>query len=225
LQPNCGKFVLPDARFTTFALLMRREPARFAESAGGDALARLSTALGAVGRGKGPPPVERWHPPYCGEIDMRIAADGTWFYNGTPIGRPALVKLFASILRKDPERYVLVTPIERVGIAVEDAPFLAVEMAVDGAGPGRQLAFRTNVDDLVPAGADHPLRFERDPTGGVKPYLHVRGGLWARVTRALTYDLVALGETREVDGRAMFGLFAAHQFFAMAPASEAAGLP
>jgi uncharacterized protein len=224
LQPNCGKFVIPGPRSTTSALLMRQEPARSAAEGGGDALARLSAGLGAVGRGKGPPPVERWQPPYCGEIDMRIAADGAWFYNGTPIGRPALVKLFASILRKDPERYVLVTPVERVGIAVEDAPFIAVEMAVAGTGPGRQLAFRTNVDDLVEAGASHPLRFERDASGGVKPYLHVRGGLWARVTRALTYDLIALGDEREIDRRPVFGLCAGHQFFEIAPASEAAAL-
>ena len=107
-------------------------PAGTATNAG--ALERLSAALGDVARRKGLPPVERWNPAYCGEIDMRIAADGTWFYNGTPIGRPALVRLFASILRKDPERHVLVTPVERVGITVEDAPFQAVEMAVSGEG-------------------------------------------------------------------------------------------
>ena len=132
------------------------------------ALERLSAALGSVGR-KGPPPVERWNPPFCGDIDMRIAADGTWFYNGSPIGRLALVKLFASILRKDAERYVLVTPVERVGIEVEDAPFQAVEMAVEGDGPRRQIAFRTNVDDLVKVGPDHPLRFVRDPARGIRP--------------------------------------------------------
>src|SRR5918911_2132864 len=128
---------------------MGHDPGRTAGAAGdGGALERLTAALG-TGAAKGPPPVERWNPPYCGEIDMRIAADGTWFYNGTPIGRPALVRLFASILRKDPERHVLVTPVERVGIAVEDAPFQAVEMAIEGEGAGRQVAFRTNVDDLV----------------------------------------------------------------------------
>ena len=115
---------------------------------------------------------------------MRIAADGTWHYMGTPINRPALVKLFSTVLRKDPERHVLVTPVERVGIDVEDAPFLAVEMAVDGEGEGRQIAFRTNVDDLVQVGPEHPLRFEQDAKGGVKPYVRVRGELWARVTRA-----------------------------------------
>ena len=165
--------------------------------AGGDALARLAASLGESGRVKGPPPVERWNPPFCGDLDMRIAADGTWFYMGTPIGRPKLVRLFASVLRKDPERYVLVTPVERGGIAVEDVPFMAVEMAVEGEGDGRTLAFRTNVDDLVSVGPDHPLRFEADPDGGVKPYVLVRGGLWERLTRALSYDLIELGTERE----------------------------
>jgi hypothetical protein len=188
------------------------------------ALERLSAALGEVARGKRPPPVERWSPPYCGEIDMRIAADGTWFYNGTPIGRLALVKLFASILRKDPERHVLVTPVERVGIVVEDAPFQAVEMAAEGKGEVRRIAFRTNVDDLVRVGAANPLRFERDPGGGIKPYVLVRGELWARVTRALSYDLIDMGEERELEGRAMFGIAVEGQFYPIAPAEEAAGL-
>src|SRR3954462_3378729 len=197
-------------------------PAGAARDAG--ALERLSAALGEVARRKGLPPVERWNPAYCGEIDMRIAADGTWFYNGTPIGRPALVKLFASILRKDPERHVLVTPVERVGITVEDAPLQAVEMALDGTGEGRQIAFRTNVDDLVQVGAAHPLRFERDREGGIKPYVLVRGELWARVTRALAYDLIDMGEERELGGRAMFGIAVEGQFYPIAPAEEAAGL-
>ena len=188
------------------------------------ALDRLSAALGEVARTKGPPPVERWNPPYCGELDMRIAADGTWFYNGTPIGRPALIGLFASILRKDPERYVLVTPVERVGIAVEDAPFQAVEMAVEGEGDTRQIAFRTNVDDLVRVGPDHPLRFDRDSSGGIKPYVLVRGELWARVTRALAYDLIELGEERDSEGRAMFGVVADRRFYPIVPALEAAEL-
>ena len=197
---------------------MTDQPITFAAEAG--ALDRLSAAVRAAAGTKGRPPVERWNPPFCGDIDMRIARDGTWFYNGTPIGRPALVKLFASILRKDPERYVLVTPVERVGIAVEDAPFLAVEMAVEGNGAERQIAFRTNVDDLVRVDAAHPLRFERDEAGGVKPYVRVRGELWALVTRALTYDLVDLGEDRNVDGAPTFGVAVAAMFFAVAPAAD-----
>jgi uncharacterized protein len=186
----------------------------------GGALDRLSATVKAASASKGPPPVERWNPPFCGDIDMRIGADGTWFYNGTPIGRPALVKLFASILRRDPDRFVLVTPVERVGIVVEDAPFLAVEMAVEGEGAGRRIAFRTNVDDLAPVDAAHPLRFEKDEDGGVKPYVLVRGDLWALVTRALTYDLVELGEDREVDGVLTFGVAAGDHFYPIAPAAD-----
>jgi uncharacterized protein len=192
----------------------------FTLSAGAGALDRLSAAV--RGGGAKTPPVERWNPPFCGDIDMRIAADGTWFYNGTPIGRPALVRLFASILRRDPERFVLVTPVERVGIAVEDAPFLAVEMAVAGDGLGRTIAFRTNVDDLVHVDAAHPLRFDKDEGGGIKPYVLVRGGLWALVTRALTFDLVELGEDRAVDGALMFGVGVGAIFFPIAPASDKA---
>jgi hypothetical protein len=186
----------------------------------GNALARLTEALGSDAKRKGPPPVERWNPAYCGEIDMRIAADGTWHYMGTPINRPALVKLFSTVLRRDPERYVLVTPVERVGIEVEDVPFLAVEMAVEGDGKSRQIAFRTNVDDLVQVGPEHPLRFDQDADGGVRPYVKVRGELWARVTRALALDLIALGEEKAVDGVATFGVAASGMFFHIAPASE-----
>jgi len=192
--------------------------------ASGSALARLTEALGPEARRKGPPPVERWNPAYCGEIDMRIAADGTWHYMGTPINRPALVKLFSTVLRKDPERYVLVTPVERVGIIVEDAPFLAVEMAVEGEGEGRQIAFRTNVDDLVQVGPEHPLRFDQDSHGGIKPYVKVRGELWARVTRALALDLIALGQEKDVEGAATFGVTAGGMFFHIASLSETGAL-
>ena len=188
------------------------------------ALDALTAAARAAASGKGLPPVERWNPDYCGEIDMRIAADGTWYYAGTPIGRPALVRLFSTILRKDPDRFVLVTPVERVGITVEDAPFLAVEMSVDGEGEARRIGFRTNVDDVVTVDADHELRFEREATDGLRPYVRVRGGLWARVTRSVFYDLVALGEERVIDGRARLGVASAGAFFAMADADEIAGL-
>ncbi|WP_243371075.1 DUF1285 domain-containing protein [Microvirga solisilvae] len=186
----------------------------------GSALARLTQAIGSDAKRKGPPPVERWNPPYCGEIDMRIAADGSWHYMGSPISRPALVRLFSTVLRKDPERYVLVTPVERVGIIVEDAPFLAVEMAVEGEGAERQIAFRTNVDDLVQVGPDHPLRFEQDAHGGVKPYVKVRGDLWALVTRALALDLIALAEEREVEGQSLFGIAVGQAFFPIASAAD-----
>lgn len=180
-------------------------------------LDRLS-AVAAGHRAKGPPPVHLWNPPFCGDIDMRIARDGTWFYQGTPIGRAPLVKLFASILRKDAERFVLVTPVEKVGIAVEDAPFLAVEMATEDAPSGRMLRFRTNVDEWVAAGPEHPLRFEPGAADGLKPYVRVRGDLWALVTRALFYDLVAAGQVRAVDGTDMFGVSSAGRFFPMARA-------
>jgi len=187
----------------------------------GDALGRLKAALGEQASGKGPPPVELWNPPFCGDLDMRIAADGTWFYMGTPIGRPALVRLFASVLRRDPDRYVLVTPVERVGITVEDVPFLAVEMEVEGDGADRSVALRTNVDDLVEVGPEHPLRFEADQTGAVKPYVLVRGGLWARLTRALTYDLIALGDDRSGNAEAEFGVYVRSVFYPV-PCGETA---
>jgi uncharacterized protein len=166
--------------------------------------------------GKGLPPVDLWNPPFCGEIDMRIAADGTWFYCKTPIGRPALVKLFASILKREGDHYFLVTPVEKCAIAVDDAPFMAVELRIDGTGAARRLSFRTNVDDWVQCGGDHPLLFEpKVGTGGLKPYLHVRRNLWAKVTRALFYDLVDLGEERAVGGVMMFGIACAGEFFPM----------
>ena len=184
---------------------------------------RLLSALGA-GPVRGLPPVERWNPPFCGDLDMRIASDGTWFYLGTPIGRPALVKLFSSVLKREGDDYFLVTPVEKVGIKVEDAPLQAVEMAVEGEGDQRSIAFRTSTDDLVTVGPDNALRFERAANEVVKPYVHVRRGLWARLTRALTYDLLALGEISEIDGQAQFGVAAGGAFHVVAPASEIEGL-
>ena len=184
-----------------------------------DSLTRAATSA----RVKGPPPVHLWNPPFCGDIDMRIAGDGNWFYMGTPIGRPALVQLFASILRKDPERYVLVTPVERVGIRVDDAAFLGVELETSGAGEIQQLRLRTNVEDWVAIGPAHPLRFAPGASGGLKPYVHVRGGLEALVKRALFYELAALGVTRDVEGKEMFGVWSGGGFFAMAPMSEIEG--
>lgn len=166
------------------------------------------------------PPIHLWNPPFCGDIDMRIGADGTWYYMKTPIGRPALVRLFSTILRKDDDRYVLVTPVERVGIIVDDAPFLAVELAVRGDGSQRTLAFRTNVDDWTEAGPEHALRFETGAAQGLKPYVHVRDNLWALVSRALFYDLVALGEVRMIDDTRWFGVSSAGVFFAMAKADD-----
>ena len=188
--------------------------------AGTKALESLASALG---KGKHPP-VEKWNPPFCGDLDMRIATDGTWFYLGTPIGRPALVRLFASVIKREEGRYFLVTPVEKVGIRVEDAPFLAVEMEIENRGPKQSLIFRTNVDDVVRCDADHRLHFEPEAdTGGLRPYLHVRRDLWAKVTRALFFDLVAIGEVREVGGERMFGVASSGEFFAMAPEEAISG--
>jgi uncharacterized protein len=192
-----------------------------ASGAGGATLniETLATAKGDAAQ-RALPPVEQWNPPFCGDIDMRIARDGTWFYDGTPIGRPALVRLFSTILRKDREGYVLVTPVERDGIKVEDAPFLAVEMTAAHQGADQLLRFLTNVGDWVEAGAGHPIRFEKDAAADIKPYIHVRGDLWALGTRTVLLDLVELGEIGEHDGARCFGVVSAGRFFPIANADE-----
>jgi len=183
--------------------------------------AAASDAAKANPSGRGLPPVHLWNPPFCGDLDMRIASDGTWFYMGTPIGRPALVRLFSTILKREDGKHFLVTPVEKVGIRVDDAPFLAVEMQKEEDGErGRLLRFRTNVDDWVPCDAEHRLRFAMAADGGLTPYLHVRADLWAKVTRALYYDLVDMGEERVVDGQPMFGIESGGEFFSMADAKQ-----
>jgi hypothetical protein len=189
-----------------------------AATGGLEGLTQAARAAGAEQRRL--PPVHLWNPPFCGDLDMRIARDGTWFYNGTPIGRPALVRLFSTILRKDEDAYVLVTPVEKVGIKVEDAPFLAVELAQETRESGRALKFRTNVDDWVEAGPDHPMRFEMGEAEGLKPYVHVRADLWALVKRALFYDLVDLGEKLTIEGEEMFGVTSNGAFFPMMRADQ-----
>ena len=182
------------------------------------ALERLAREAGSGGV----PPVERWNPEFCGDLDIRIARDGTWFYMGSPIGRKALVKLFSSVLRKDDDgRTYLVTPVEKIGIIVDDAPFLAVEMAVDGAGADQVISFRTHVDDVVIVGADHPLRFEaEDETGGLKPYVLVRGRLEALVNRPVFHDLVDLGVDVDRGNGHEFGIWSSGVFFPMARSEE-----
>jgi hypothetical protein len=191
-------------------------------TAAGGGLASLMAQLGGQATGRGPAPVERWNPPFCGDIDMRIAADGTWFYCGTPIGREAMVRLFASVLRRDEDgKTYLVTPVEKCGITVDDVAFVAVEMRVEGEGESRILDLRTNVGDTFPIDADHPLRFVVDPVnGGLKPYVRVRGRLEARLARPVLYDLVALGETESFEGRDWFGVRSSGRFFPMVPADE-----
>ncbi len=197
---------------------MNTEPAWAPEGA----LRGLGGATTRSLRGAGPAP--SWNPPDCGDIDMRIAADGTWFYCGSPIGRAPLVQLFSSIMRKEGDRYVLVTPVEKVGIRVDDAPFLAIEMRVEDEPDEPRLTFRTNVEDLVTVDGEHPLRFEPGASEGLKPYLKVRGDLWALVKRALFYDLVALGRTERVANQDWFGVRSSGIFFPMCPASEIEGL-
>jgi hypothetical protein len=164
---------------------------------------------------RGAAPVEKWNPAHCGALDLVIKADGTWIHEGSPIRRPALVKLFATVLRRDPDGFVLVTPAEKLSITVEDAPFLAVEMASEGESEDRRIRFRTNVDEVIDAGPEHPLRFAEDESGGFRPYVHIRGDLWALVARSAVYDLIDLAE--EKDGRA--GLWAGGAFFPL-PAGE-----
>jgi uncharacterized protein len=185
--------------------------------------AAAKDAANAKATGKGLPPVHLWNPPFCGDLDMRIGSDGTWYYMGTPIGRPALVRLFSTILKREDGKHFLVTPVEKVGIRVDDAPFMAVEMQNEHGDGGRRLRFRTNVDDWVDCNQAHRLRFEAGADGGLTPYLHVRADLWAKVTRALYYDLVDLGEERMVDGRRMFGVASAGEFFVMAGAEQVRG--
>jgi hypothetical protein len=172
---------------------------------------RLDALAEAAGGGRGPAPVHLWNPPHCGDIGLKIARDGTWSYQGSPIARPALVRLFSTILRRDPEGHVLVTPAEKISIEVEDAPFLAVFLRREA----DRLVFTTNVGDEIAAGPDHPLRFETGPFDGVKPYVLVRGDLWALVTRALAFDLAEATETRLVDGRLQTGVSSQGQFFVM----------
>ena len=170
---------------------------------------------------RGLPPVHLWNPPDCGDLDMRIARDGTWFYLGTPIGRPELVRLFSTILRKDGDRYVLVTPVEKVGIIVDDAPFVAVDFEAAGEGEEQDLTFFTNLGDTAEAGPDHPIRVERDPeTGEPAPYVHIRADLEALIDRKSFYRLVEIGAHADVDGESWFGLWSGGVFFPVIPSAD-----
>lgn len=183
----------------------------------------LAAAAKAAGR-KGPPPVHLWNPPFCGDLDMRIARDGTWFYLGTPIGRPALVKLFSGILKLEDGRYYLVTPVEKVGITVDDAPFVAVDFTVEGSGSDQAIRFVTHVEDEVTAGPDHPIRVERDATTGEPaPYVMVRRGLEARIDRKSFYRLVEIGEHALHQGTRWFGLWSQGTFFPLIPSADLEG--
>ena len=165
-------------------------------------------------KSRGIPPVHLWNPPDCGDLDMRIARDGTWFYLGTPIGRPELVRLFSTILRKDGDRYVLVTPVEKVGIQVDDAPFVAVDFTAIGTGSDQTLTFETNLGDTAVTGPDNPIRVARDPeTGEPSPYVLIRANLEALIDRKSFYRLVDFGAHPDHVGACWWGLWSSGQFF------------
>ena len=176
----------------------------------------LAASLTAA-KTRGLPPVHLWNPPFCGDLDMRIARDGTWFYQGTPIGRPGLVKLFSSILKKEGDKYFLVTPVEKVGITVDDAPFLAVDFEATGEGRDQVLTFTTQVDDTAVASTDLPIRVVRDAeTGEPSPYVRVRANLDALIDRKSFYRLVDLGAHHEE----WFGVWSSGTFFPIIPSAE-----
>jgi len=170
---------------------------------------------------KGPAPVHLWNPPFCGDLDMRIARDGTWFYLGTPIGRAPLVKLFSSIIRKDGDDYFLVTPVEKVGIIVDDAPFVAIDFDVENAGADQVITFHTNVGDSAIAGLENPIRVVRDEkTGEPSPYVLIRTNLEALIDRKSFYRLVDIGMTQMHEGSDWFGVRSGGEFFPIIPAAE-----
>lgn len=187
-----------------------------------DGKAALEGIENAVGAGQSARPVHLWNPPFLGEIDIRIAADGTWYHLGTPILREPLVRLFASILRREEDGTVcLVTPVEKFAIRVDDVPFQAIEMSVEGKGRNQIISFRTNMDDRVRVDRDHAMRFATCAArGDTRPYVMVRDGLEALITRAVFYDLVDLGTTHDVAGSERFGVWSCGEFFAMADAAE-----
>ena len=180
----------------------------------------------ATHAGSGLPPVDKWEPDFCGELDIQIKRDGTWFYLGTPISRMPLVRLFSTVLRKDADgKTYLVTPVEKIAITVEDAPFLAVEMNASGAGEDQVLTFRTNVGDLVECGPDNPLRFDIiGDTDQLKPYVLVRGRLEALLARPVMHELVSYGEELEVNGQTMFVLRSKGAVFPIMQTDELARL-
>lgn len=173
---------------------------------------------------KGPAPVHLWTPPFCGDIDIRIARDGTWFYLGTPIGRVELVKLFASILKREGDEIFLVTPVEKVRIRVDDAPFVAVDVDASGEGERQNLSFTTNLGEVAIAGPAHPIRVRRDgTTGEPSPYVMVRDGLEALIDRKTFFRLVELGTHEQRAGESWFGLWSGGAFFPVIPSRELDG--
>jgi len=188
-----------------------------------NALSDIAAALG--GEQRGLPPVHLWDPPFCGDLNMRIAADGLWFYEGTPIGRERLVRLFSTVLKREDDKFFLVTPVEKVGITVEDAPFIAVAMEVEGEGPDQRIHFSTNVGDIVTVDAEHPFRFAPAPEpagekGEVTPYVMVRAGLEAKLRRPVFYELVEHGvDAPGPDDEMAFGVWSSGVFFPIVPSA------
>ena len=181
----------------------------------------LAAAAKAATKEKGLPPVHLWNPPFCGDIDMRIARDGTWYYLGTPIGRAPLVKLFSSILKREGDRYFLVTPVEKVGIRVDDAPLFAVDFEVSGEGRDQSVTFTTKTEDTATLGPGHALRVVRDEaTGEPSPYIHIRAGLEARIDRKSFYRLVDLCTHEAHEGRDWFGVWSSGLFFPVIPSAD-----
>jgi hypothetical protein len=180
----------------------------------------LAAAARAASRQKGLPPVHLWNPPFCGDIDMRIARDGTWYYLGTPIGRAPMVKLFSSILKREGDRYFLVTPVEKVGIRVDDAPLLAVDVEAEGAGRDQRLTFTTRTEDRVTAGPGHEIRVDLRAGGEPAPYVHVRAGLWALIDRKSFYRVIELGCHEPHEGASWFGLWSQGAFYPVIPSSD-----
>ena len=176
--------------------------------------AKANDLLAQIPKAKGPAPVHLWNPDFCGDIDMRIARDGTWYYQGTPIGRKPMVRLFSTIIRRDGDAYFLVTPVEKVGIQVDDAPFVAVTLEVLGSGEQQVLRFTSNVDDQAEAGVDHPLRVQVDPaTQEPSPYILMRTNLEALIHRNVFYQLVELAVPRQIDGQEWLGVWSHGQFY------------
>ena len=178
-------------------------------------------SAGAAKKAKGPPPLHLWHPPFCGDIDMRIARDGTWYYLGSPIGRAGMVKLFSSIIRREGDAYFLVTPVEKVGITVDDAPFVAIDLEATGSGHNQRVTFTTQVGDTAVAGAANPLRVIRDAvTGEPSPYILIRAKLEALIDRKSFYRLIDLCQHDVHQGTNWFGLWSDGMFFPMIPSAE-----
>ncbi|MCV9921667.1 DUF1285 domain-containing protein [Pseudomonas sp. BT-42-2] len=176
--------------------------------------AKANDLLAQIPKAKGPAPVHLWNPDFCGDIDMRIARDGTWYYQGTPIGRKPMVRLFSTIIRRDGDAYFLVTPVEKVGIQVDDVPFVAVTLEVLSSGEQQVLRFTSNVDDQAEAGVDHPLRVQVDPaTQEPSPYILMRTNLEALIHRNVFYQLVELAVPRQIDGQEWLGVWSHGQFY------------